>query len=61
MPLVATHDLPEESSDPALYNGADACRTHGILQRLLALPGADPVYSLSRGLQGYDYSSKGQR
>lgn len=52
MPLIATHELPEESDDPALYNGADACRTRGILDRLLALPGSEPVYGLSRAMQG---------
>lgn len=52
MPLIATHELNSESDDPQLYNGFDCCRTHGILNRLLSLPGADPIYSLSRAMQG---------
>jgi len=52
MPLVATHELNAPSSDPQIYNGYDVCRTYGILDKLLSLPGADPVYSLSRAMQG---------
>lgn len=52
MPLVATHELNQESTDPQIYNGNDACRTHGILDRLLSLPLYGPVYNLSRAMQG---------
>jgi DNA polymerase I-like protein with 3'-5' exonuclease and polymerase domains len=52
MPLVATHELNTPPSDPQIYNGFDVCRTFGILDKLLVLPGADPVYNLSRGMQG---------
>ncbi len=52
MPLIATHELTSPSDDPQIYNGFDVCRTHGILDKLLLLPGADPVYTFSRAMQG---------